>query len=48
MEFFESLYKGFEAEHYVAGKLFSVGYEAFKLPGDFGFAGTGDVLKLFK
>src|SRR4030042_1700389 len=37
MEFFESLYKGFEAEYYVAGKLFSVGYEAFKLPGDFGF-----------
>jgi hypothetical protein len=37
MEFFESLYKGFEAEHYVAGKFFSVGYEAFKLPGDFGF-----------
>ena len=37
MEFFDSLYKGFEAEHYVAGKLFSVGYEAFKLPGDFGF-----------
>jgi len=37
MEFFESLYNGFEAEHYVAGKLFSVGYEAFKLPGDFGF-----------
>jgi hypothetical protein len=37
VEFFESLYKGFEAEHYVAGKLFSVGYEAFKLPGDFGF-----------
>jgi len=37
MEFFESLYKGFEAEHYVAGKLFSVGYEAFKLPGNFGF-----------
>jgi hypothetical protein len=37
MEFFESLYKGFEAEHYIAGKLFSVGYEAFKLPGDFGF-----------
>jgi hypothetical protein len=37
MEFFESLYKGFEAEYYVAGKFFSVGYEAFKLPGDFGF-----------
>jgi hypothetical protein len=31
MEFFERLYKGFEAEHYVAGKLFSVGYEAFKV-----------------
>jgi hypothetical protein len=37
MEFFERLYRGFEAEHYVAGKLFSVGYEAFKLPADFGF-----------
>ena len=37
MEFYESLYKGFEAEYYVAGKLFSAGYEAFKLPGDFGF-----------
>jgi hypothetical protein len=37
MEFFEKLYKGFEAEHYVTGKLFSVGYEAFKLPADFGF-----------
>ena len=36
MEFFERLYRGFEAEHYVAGKLFSVGYEAFKLPADFG------------
>jgi hypothetical protein len=37
MEFFESLYKGFEAEYYIAGKFFSAGYEAFKLPGDFGF-----------
>lgn len=37
MEFFERLYRGFEAEHYVSGKLFSVGYEAFKLPADFGF-----------
>ena len=37
MEFFERLYRGFEAEHYVAGKLFSVGYEAFMLPADFGF-----------
>jgi len=31
VEFFERLYRGFEAEHYVAGKLFSVGYEAFKV-----------------
>ena len=37
MEFFERLYRGFEAEHYVAGKLFSAGCEAFKLPADFGF-----------
>jgi hypothetical protein len=37
MEFFERLYRGFEAEHYVAGKLFSAGYEAFVLPADFGF-----------
>jgi hypothetical protein len=37
MEFFERLYRGFEAEHYVAGKLFPVGYEAFMLPADFGF-----------
>jgi hypothetical protein len=37
MEFLERLYRGFEAEHYVAGKLFSVGYEAFMLPADFGF-----------
>lgn len=37
MEFFERLYRGFEAEHYVAGKLFSVGYEAFMMPADFGF-----------
>ncbi len=25
MEFFERLYRGFEAEHYVARKLFSAG-----------------------
>ncbi len=37
MEFFDRLYKGFEAEHFVAGKLFSAGYEAFKFPADFGF-----------
>jgi len=37
MEFFEKLYRGFEAEHCAAGKRFAVGYEAFKLPADFGF-----------
>lgn len=37
MDFYERLYRGFEAEHYVAGKLFSLGYEAFMLPADFGF-----------
>lgn len=36
-EFFAKLYLGFQAEHYVAGELFSAGYECFKLPGDFGF-----------
>lgn len=37
MKFFERLYLGFEAEHYVAGKFFANGHEAFRLPGDFGF-----------
>jgi|GEM_PF-6500373 len=36
-KFFERLYLGFEAEFFVIGKLFSLGYEAFKLPADFGF-----------
>jgi hypothetical protein len=35
--FFENLYKGFEAENFIAGKLFGCGLEALKLPGDFGF-----------
>jgi hypothetical protein len=37
MEFFNKLYLGFEAEHYVMGQLYGEGFEAFKLPADFGF-----------
>lgn len=37
MKFFERLYLGFEAEHFVAGKFFANGHEAFRMPGDFGF-----------
>ena len=37
MDFFDKLYLGFEAEHYVMGQLYSAGFEAFKLPADFGF-----------
>ncbi len=37
MEFFDRLYLGFEAEYYIMGRLFGAGYEAFKLPADFGF-----------
>jgi hypothetical protein len=36
-KFFDRLYLGFEAEHYIAGKFFSRGLEAFRLPADFGF-----------
>lgn len=36
-DFFSRLYAGFEAEHFVTGKLFGAGLEAFKLPADFGF-----------
>lgn len=36
-DFFTRLYRGFEAEHFVAGKLFGCGLEALKMPGDFGF-----------
>lgn len=35
--FFERLYFGFQAENLVAGQLFGAGFEAFKLPGDFGY-----------
>lgn len=36
-DFFTRLYSGFEAEHFVTGKFFGAGLEAFKLPADFGF-----------
>lgn len=36
-DFFNRLYRGFEAENLIAGKLFGAGLEAFKLPADFGF-----------
>jgi len=36
-DFFSRLYSGFEAEHFVTGKFFGAGLEAFKLPADFGF-----------
>lgn len=35
--FFERLYFGFQAEYLVAGQLFGAGFEAFKLPADFGY-----------
>ena len=35
-EFFDRLYKGFEAEYLVMGRIYAAGLEAFKLPGDFG------------
>jgi hypothetical protein len=37
MDFFDKLYLGFEAEHYIMGQLYSAGFEAFKMPADFGF-----------
>ncbi len=37
MNFFDRLYLGFEAEYYIMGQLYSAGFEAFKLPADFGF-----------
>lgn len=36
-DFFKRLYRGFEAENLIAGKLFGSGLEALKLPADFGF-----------
>jgi hypothetical protein len=37
LQFFDRLYQGFEAEYMVAATMFGAGFEAFKLPGDFGF-----------
>lgn len=37
LSFFDRLYDGFRAEYFVMGELFGAGYEAFKLPADFGF-----------
>ncbi|MGK5012090.1 hypothetical protein [Janthinobacterium sp. MDB2-8] len=37
LDFFERLYKGFEAENLITGRIFACGLEAFKLPADFGF-----------
>src|SRR5262245_15012891 len=35
-EFFERLYQGYAAEHYVASQLFRRAFEVFRLPADFG------------
>lgn len=35
--FFDRLYCGYEAEHYVAGKLYAENLECFRSPADFGF-----------
>lgn len=37
LNFFDRLYKGFEAENLITGRIFACGLEAFKLPADFGF-----------
>jgi hypothetical protein len=34
--FFNRLYKGYSAESFITGQLFENGYEAFRLPADFG------------
>ena len=36
MSFWDRLYKGLGAEYFITGELFMAGYEAFKLPADFG------------
>jgi hypothetical protein len=36
MNFWDRLYKGLGAEYFITGELFMAGYEAFKLPADFG------------
>ncbi len=34
--FFDRLYKGYAAENFITGQLFENGFEAFRLPADFG------------
>lgn len=35
-KFFDRLYKGYAAENFITGQLFENGFEAFRLPADFG------------
>lgn len=35
-KFFDRLYKGYSAENFITGQLFEHGFEAFRLPADFG------------
>lgn len=35
-DFFDRLYKGYAAENFITGQLFEYGFEAFRLPADFG------------
>lgn len=35
-KFFDRLYKGYAAENFITGQLFKNGFEAFRLPADFG------------
>ena len=35
-KFFDRLYKGYSAESFITGQLFENGFEAFRLPADFG------------
>ncbi|MEI2428853.1 hypothetical protein RDV84_24875 [Lysobacter yananisis] len=37
MAFFDRLYRGYSAEHWISGELFARSFEAFRLPADFGF-----------
>jgi hypothetical protein len=35
-DFFDKLYRGYSAESFITGQLFEYGFEAFRLPADFG------------
>lgn len=37
VDFYERLYSGLGVEYFVIAQLFAMGYEAFKMPADFGF-----------